>query len=88
MEQGEQNTLQLLWDVNRKVWIHDEGEAGTNNIALCNLLELCRRNGRLLDKVRLDFSGMDLRGLSLARYLGEDGMVIPLFHNRLLSKKA
>ena len=72
--------LDRLWEANRKAMQYDETKKRKNQISTCNLLELYRRNKGL--RKELDFSGMDLRGLSLARYLGKSGETLPLFCRR------
>ena len=76
--------LESLWEANRKAVQYDGTDSKKNHIATCNLLELYRRNDAL--RKELDFSGMDLRGLSLTRYLGKGGPALPLFRHRLQSR--
>ena len=78
------DVLGKLWKTNRKVHTYRIDESKYNHTATCNLLELCKRNDNLPQE--LNFSGMDLRGLSLTHYLGQDGKALPLFQNSTMSK--
>ena len=73
-----------IWKAKNEAQKRSEDGTRTNNTATYNLLELCKRNENLPQE--LDFSGMDLRGLSLTHYLGKDGRALPLFRNCTLSK--
>jgi WD40 repeat protein len=70
--------LDNLWEFNRKAQQYKNADS-KNPTAIVNLLELYRRNENLAKD--LNFSGMDLRGLSLTNYLGENGKPLPLFQN-------
>ena len=74
-ELAEADTAARLWEALRTL-------RPTNSAAVCTQLELQKRRG---DGRTLDFSGMDLRGLSLAPYLrkGEGGL--SLFRSAALS---
>lgn len=77
--------FERLWTSNRKAQQFKESENKIKHTGTCNMLELWKRNETLA--IELDFSGMDLRGLSLTRYLGKDGRTLPLFRNQVLSKE-
>lgn len=73
-----------LWEANLEARKCTMAGRKINHTSTCNLLELCKQNNGLPQE--LDFSGMDLHGLSLTRYLGKAGNALPLFRNRCLSK--
>ncbi len=77
------SVLDQLWDANRKATQFDRINNSKNHVATFNLLELYKRNNDL--QKELNFSGMDLRGRSLTRYLGRDGISLPLFRSRAMS---
>ena len=77
--------FERLWTSNRKARQFKESENKIIHTGTCNLLELWKRNESLTKE--LDFSGMDLRGLSLTRYLGKDGRRLPLFRDKVLTKE-
>ena len=74
-----------LWEANREVQKHSIAGCRNNHTATFNLLDLCKRNKNLPQEP--DFSGMNLHGLPLTRYLGKVGKTLPLFQNRALSKE-
>ena len=80
--------LDRLWEVNREAQQYKKARFHRNHTATYNLLELYRRNDSLraiLEEKHLNFSGMDLCGLSLTNYLGKNGKPLPLFRDPSLS---
>ena len=90
-------TADKLWETNRRKQQYNQPGYEQNHTATCALLELEKR--RNPKPQALDFSGMDLQGLSLARYMGQfrkdlvleneadrDGSVLPLFRKAALTQ--
>lgn len=65
-----------LWNANSHTLQHNTQRGNRNHLSTCNLLDLYMRNDKLAND--LNFSGMDLRGLSLTRYLGKSDHALPL----------
>ena len=78
------STAEKLWEINRKSQQYDSPGYERKPSGTYALLELQKRRSPLPEN--LDFSEMDLRGLSLARYLAEGKDSLPLFHNPQLSR--
>lgn len=76
--------LDKLWAVNCEIQRYDKSGSEEKHIAICNLLELYKRNAGL--RKELDFSGIDLCGLSLVTYLGKGERKLPLFQNHVFLK--
>ena len=70
-------TAEKLWEANRKL-------QPTDHAATLSMLELQKR--RKAERPALNFSGMDLRGLSLTRYCGQGGPNLDLFRDPAFSK--
>lgn len=66
-----EETAMRLWEVNRQAQQYSLG-CKTDHVATCFLLELWKRLG--ISKSGLSFSGMDLHGLSLVRYLKDSNL--------------
>lgn len=79
-----EETAKNLWEANRLAQQYNNDLGKPNHSATYNLLELMKR--RNFPKMRLDFSGMDLRGLSLTRYLGQEDTDLKLFRSATLAK--
>ena len=79
----EPEDFKRLWKSNSVAKKYTTEESRKNHTSTCNLLELWKRNKKLTSE--LDFSGMDLRGLSLTHYLGKNGEALPLFQKSTLS---
>lgn len=77
--------LERFWNTNREAKPRKKGGSGANRTIVYNLLYLCNHNERLLEETELSFSGMELRGLSLARYLGKDKLAVDLPQGQILS---
>lgn len=75
----DRNTAQKLWEANRQ-------QKPTIRASTCAMLELQKRlpEGK---RSELDFSSMDLRGLSLTRYCGQDSVNLGLFRKPEYSRK-
>ena len=78
------DTADRLWEVNRKDQQYGEPGYEKNHTATCTLLELQKMRKPL--PTALDFSGMDLRGLSLTRYLGKGEINLKLFRESRLTR--
>lgn len=74
-------TADMLWENNRNKQSMPENERC--HTATCALLELQKRRNPLPEA--LDFSGMDLRDLSLNRYMDQDGSDLSLFRSACLT---
>lgn len=79
----EADDLNQIWTANRLSQQHSRKECIVDHITTCNLLEVVKRTNRL--SLDLDFSGMDLRGASLFRYLEKNSIGFSLFNNAKLS---
>ena len=78
------STADRLWEIHRINQQFDSPGYEKSPSTTYALLELQKRRSPLPEN--LDFSGMDLRGLSLARYLAGEKDSLPLFHNPQLSR--
>lgn len=77
--------MDKLWETNRQKQQYDAPGYEKNHTVTYALLELQKRR-RPLPKA-LNFSGMDLRGLNLTRYMGLGGMDLGLFRDPNLTDK-
>ena len=78
------STADRLWEIHRINQQFDSPGYEKSPSTTYALLELQKRRSPLPEN--LDFSGMDLQGLSLARYLAGGKDSLPLFHNPQLSR--
>ena len=91
-------TVDRLWETNRKKQQYNQVGYEQNHTTTCALLELEKR--RNPPPQALEFSGMDLRGLSLIRYMkrfdksterdhevGQGSYILPLFQKASLTEK-
>ena len=76
-------TADKLWEANRTTQQRSKPGTKPNHAATSTLLELIKR--RNAKEQVLDFSGMDLRGYSLTKHLGDDDSGLPLFRKAELS---
>lgn len=79
-------TADQLWETNRKKQQYDQPGYVKDNTATSALLELQTRRADGKPSP-LNFSGMDLRGLSLTRYMAQGGKDLQLFQKARLTKK-
>lgn len=78
----DEETARKIWDLNKSEMLYKEGKV---NSATSTLIQL-ELNSQLLHKTpELDFSGMDLRNVSLTRYMGLGQKRLDLFHKPKLS---
>lgn len=68
-----------------KLWKDNQKLRPTNSIATYNVLELQKRL-EPSQRCNLDFSGMDLRGIDLTNYCGQNEMALKLFREATQSK--
>ena len=78
------DTAKNLWETNRKLQQYTKPGYVKNHTATCTLLELQKQRKPLPDA--LDFSGMDLSGLSLTRYLRKGETDLKLFGEARLTR--
>lgn len=78
-------TVEKLWIINRNKQQYEKPEYEKNHSTTSALLELQRSQNSVPEP--LDFSGMDLRGLSLTRYMGQGGKDLQLFREARLTDK-
>ena len=79
----EPETSEKLWETNWKEQQYNRYGYVKNHTATCTLMELQKRR-KPLPKA-LKFSGMDLQGLSLTRYMGQRDTDLELFRQARLS---
>ena len=77
------STAEKLWEINRKSQQYDSPGYERKPSGTYALLELQKRRSPLPEN--LDFSGMDLREMSLVRYISGGKDSLPLFHEPRLS---
>ena len=71
------NTVNKLWEINRIKMQYDSPDYINDHSGTFALLELRKRHRPVPED--LNFSGMDLRGISLARYMTKKPDSLPLF---------
>ena len=75
----DRDTAGRLWEINRMMQQYNSPIFVNDHSATCAILELQKRLKPV--PTDLDFSGMDLRTLSLARYMGIGKILMPLFQS-------
>ena len=76
------SSVENLWETNRLSQRYTQGSS-QNHVATYTLLELLKRRRPIPNHI--NFSEMDLSGLSLTRYLGRGEINLNLFHDPQLS---